>query len=98
MEYPFIIKKKRSAGGTNIYKIENEKDLASQIKILEKKIFIPTEWLIQEYIEGIPVSCTVISNGNECEVISINRQIIGEKLLKSPKNFMYSGNNFPAGI
>jgi len=98
MEYPFILKKKRSAGGTNVFKIENETDLASQIKILEKKIFIPTEWLIQEYIEGIPVSCTMISNGNECKVISINRQIIGEKFLNSPKSFMYCGNIVPAGI
>ncbi|MCK4781214.1 MAG: ATP-grasp domain-containing protein, partial [Candidatus Lokiarchaeota archaeon] len=98
MEYPFIFKKKRSAGGTNVFKIENETDLASQIKILENKIFIPTEWLIQEYIEGIPVSCTIISNGKESEVISVNRQIIGEKFLNSPKNFMYCGNIVPAGI
>ena len=98
MEYPFILKKKRSAGGTNVFKIENETDLASQIKILEKKIFIPTEWLIQEYIEGIPVSCTVISNRKVGKVISINRQIIGEKFLNSPKKFMYCGNIVPAGI
>ncbi|MEE9379588.1 MAG: ATP-grasp domain-containing protein [Candidatus Lokiarchaeia archaeon] len=98
MEYPFIFKKKRSAGGTNVFKIENETDLASKIKILEKKIFNPTEWLIQEYIEGIPVSCTIISNGKEGKVISINRQIIGEKFLNSPKSFMYCGNIVPAGI
>ncbi|MCK4380898.1 MAG: ATP-grasp domain-containing protein [Candidatus Lokiarchaeota archaeon] len=98
MEYPFIFKKKRSAGGTNVFKIENEMALASQIKILEKKIFIPTEWLIQEYIEGIPVSCTVISNRKVGKVISINRQIIGEKFLNSPKKFMYCGNIVPAGI
>ena len=34
MEYPFILKKRRSTGGTNVFKIENETDLASQIKIL----------------------------------------------------------------
>ena len=98
LEYPFILKKKRSAGGTNVYKIENEKNLISQIEALEKKSFEPTDWLIQEYIEGTPISCTVISNGKECEVITINRQIIGEKFLNSPKDFMYCGNIAPAGL
>ena len=98
MEFPFILKKKRSAGGTNVYKIEDKKNLVNQIKILEKKEFIPSEWIIQEYIEGIPVSCTVISNGKECEIISINRQIIGESFLNTPKDFMYCGNIVPAGL
>lgn len=98
LEYPFIFKKKRSAGGTNVYKIKNKTNLISQIEILEKKLFNPSEWLAQEYIEGIPVSCTVISDGKECEVISINRQIIGEKFLNAPKDFMYCGNIIPAGL
>ena len=98
MEFPFILKKKRSAGGTNVYKIEDIKNLVSQIKILEKREFILSEWIIQEYIEGIPVSCTVVSNGKECEIISINRQIIGEKFLNAPKDFMYCGNIVPAGL
>jgi len=96
--YPFILKRKRSAGGINVFKIEDEMNLNSQIKILQRNIFRPSEWLIQEYIEGTPVSCTVISNGKECEVISINRQIIGEKLLHSPRDFMYCGNIVPAQL
>ncbi|UCD01975.1 MAG: ATP-grasp domain-containing protein [Promethearchaeota archaeon] len=98
LRYPFILKKKRSAGGINVFKIEDKKNLISKIRILEKLTFIPSEWLIQEYIEGIPVSCTVISDGKECEIISINRQIIGEKFLNSPTEFMYCGNIVPAGL
>lgn len=98
IEYPSILKKKRSAGGKNVFKIEDERNLISLTKILEKKILIPSEWMIQEFIEGIPVSCTVISDGKECEIISINRQIIGEKFLNSPKEFMYCGNTVPAGL
>ena len=60
------------------------------------KGFNPSDWLIQEYVKGLPVSCTVISNGSECEVISINRQIIGLKFLNPPKEFMYCGNIVPA--
>ncbi len=96
--FPLILKKKRSAGGINVFKIENKKEFSTTIRSLEKKRFIPTEWLIQEYIEGIPVSCTVISNGKECEIVTINRQVIGEKFLNSPKEFMYCGNIVPAEL
>jgi len=98
LEFPLILKKKRSAGGINVIKVEDDQSLKSKIKDLGKSDFNPKEWLIQEYIEGIPVSCTVISNGKECAVISINRQIIGEEFLNSPKNFMYCGNIVPSGL
>jgi len=98
LKFPIILKKKRSAGGMNVFKIEDKVNFMSQTQILEKKQFIPSEWLIQEYINGTPVSCTVISNGKECKVISINRQIIGEKFLYPPKAFFYCGNIVPGGL
>jgi predicted ATP-grasp superfamily ATP-dependent carboligase len=98
IKLPCIIKKKRGAGGTHVYKI---KDIYNYASILEKtgwKYVNPSEWLIQEYLKGLPISCTIISNGKECEVISINQQIIGEKLLNSPKKFMYCGNIVPLNL
>jgi len=96
LKYPFVIKKQTGAGGINVYKMENESRLSSFLHAQEAKGFKESEWLIQEFIEGIPVSCTTISNGEECEVISINRQIIGLKFLNPPKEFMYCGNIVPA--
>ncbi len=96
LKYPFILKKKTGAGGINIYKMENESSLSSFLQTQKMKGFNESEWQIQEFIEGIPVSCTTISNGEECEVISINRQIIGLKFLNPPKEFMYCGNIVPA--
>ena len=98
LDFPFILKKKRSAGGLNVFKIKDRKSLYSKVKSFERSNFSPSEWLVQEYIEGIPVSCTIISNGIECEIISINRQIIGEEFLNPPKNFMYCGNIVPSGL
>ena len=97
-EFPFIFKKKTGSGGINVNKIENENQLSFFIKKQKSKHFNPSDWLIQEYINGLPISCTVISNGSECEVISINRQIIGLKFLNPPKEFMYCGNIVPAYI
>ena len=97
-EFPFILKKRSGSGGINVYKITNETEFSSFITIQEDKSFKAEEWLIQEYIEGLPVSCTTISNGTDCEVVSINRQIIGEKVVFAPKDFMYCGNIVPANI
>jgi len=97
-EFPIILKKKRSAGGINVFKIENKEKLNFLLNKLEVKEFNPSDWLIQEFVEGIPVSCTIISNGAECEIISINRQIIGEKFLNPPGDFVYCGNIVPANL
>ncbi|MFX0139213.1 MAG: ATP-grasp domain-containing protein [Candidatus Hodarchaeota archaeon] len=98
LKYPFVMKKKTRAGGINIYKMENKSALSSFLRLQKAKEFNESEWLIQEFLEGIPVSCTTLSNGEECEVISINRQIIGEKFVNSPKDFMYCGNVVPADL
>jgi hypothetical protein len=98
VQFPFVMKKKTGAGGINVYKIENEEMLSLFLKLQEAKDFKDSDWLIQEYLDGIPVSCTTISNGNECEIISINRQIIGEKFVNAPKEFMYCGNMVPANL
>jgi len=98
LEYPLIFKKSKSAGGLNVFKIENPEDFSPLIEKIGINKFKSSEWLIQEYIEGIPISCTTISNGSECEVISINRQIIGEQFLYPPKDFMYCGNIVPVDL
>ena len=96
--FPFILKKFRSSGGMNIHKIENKDTLDFTLKLLESKMVNVSDWLTQEYIEGIPVSCTIISDGIHCDVISVNRQIIGEKYLNAPRDFTYCGNVVPAEI
>jgi len=98
LEYPFILKKKSGSGGINVYKIQNKSDLSFTINQINRKAFDPKDWLMQEYIDGNPVSCTTISNGIESKVISVNRQIIGDKYLNAPKEFMYCGNVVPAKI
>jgi len=98
LNYPFVLKKKTGAGGINVYKIESERELSFFIRLQKAKGFKESDWLIQEYLEGTPVSCTTISNGNECEVVSINRQIIGEKYVNASKEFIYCGNIVPANL
>jgi predicted ATP-grasp superfamily ATP-dependent carboligase len=98
LSYPFVFKKISGSGGINVYKIKNRDRFSFILNLLRTQDFNPKDWLVQEYIEGLPVSCTTISNGIESRVISINRQIVGEKFLNAPKEFMYCGNIVPANI
>ena len=99
LEYTLMLKKKSGSGGTNVHKIQNQSDLSYNINLINREGFVPKDWLIQEYIEGNPLSCTTISNGVESEVITVNQQIIGDiKYLNAPKEFMYCGNVVPANI
>ncbi len=52
------------------------------------------EILIQEFIDGIPLSCSVLSNGKRAVAISVNRQLIGEKFL-GVCGLKYCGNIVP---
>ena len=96
--YPLILKKKLSSGGVNVFKIVNQGDLEFHLELIKKKKGNLNQWMIQEYIEGIPVSCTTLSNGRETKRVSINRQILGEKLLNAPQPFMYCGNISPSNL
>ena len=98
LSYPLILKKKKSSGGISIYKIENREHLTFLVKKLEIKGYDSSNWFIQEYIEGIPVSCTTISNGTETKVISINRQIIGLEYVNPLGQFVYCGNVVPESL
>ncbi len=98
LQFPFVLKKKTGAGGINVYKITSREQFTYLLKKLRIYQFEPSNWLTQQYIEGIPVSCTVIGNSKEFEVVSINRQIIGLNFVNPPKEFTYCGNIVPSEL
>jgi len=95
-KYPIILKKRTGSGGINVLKINSDFEL--NLHLQQDPDLDMSNWMIQEYIDGLPVSCTTISNGEECEVLSINRQIIGFDFVNAPKEFMYCGNIVPANV
>jgi predicted ATP-grasp superfamily ATP-dependent carboligase len=96
--FPFVVKKKAGAGGINVYKVGDINSMHLLNDFLTKMGFNQADWIFQEYLKGIPVSCTVISNGMDSKIVSINRQIIGERFLNAPKEFSYCGNIVPANL
>ena len=98
LNYPFVLKKKSGSGGVNVFKITDRDDFHFILDLVKSKEFNPKDWIIQEFIEGNPVSCTTISNGKGSLIVSINQQLIGEKYLNAPQEFIYCGNIVPAKL
>ncbi|TXT54694.1 MAG: Carbamoyl-phosphate synthase large chain [Promethearchaeota archaeon] len=95
--FPLVLKKTTSSGGTNVFKINNKRELSLKMGIVHKQ-GEEKEWLLQEYIKGNPVSCTLISNGMDSKIITVNQQIIGMKKLNPPREFIYCGNTVPLDL
>ncbi|QHN08022.1 ATP-grasp domain-containing protein [Methanothermobacter sp. THM-2] len=53
------------------------------------------EFLLQEYIEGVPVSASVLSTGSEALTVLTSRQIIKRDIPGFEGQFIYAGNITP---
>ncbi len=52
------------------------------------------EVLVQEKIDGVPLSCSVLSDGSDTVALTVNRQLVGLKEFNA-KEFTYCGNIIP---
>jgi len=54
--------------------------------------------LVQEFINGTPISSSVLSNGKGAVTLTVNKQFIGIKKLNAPGRFTYCGHVTPANL
>ncbi|TET28197.1 MAG: ATP-grasp domain-containing protein [Candidatus Heimdallarchaeota archaeon] len=91
--FPLVTRGDGGGGGAGIKLWKNLTELkdyfGSKDEEQEKTIWV------QEYIEGIDASSTVNCLKNEVQILSVNRQLIGDKNLRAPSEFAYSGNIVP---
>jgi len=87
--FPLMIKPKSGSGGMRNIIVKNEGELA----IFEERNDA-SEFIAQEYIEGIPCSASVISSGKDAVVVALNEQLIGVPWLTGLP-FAYCGNITP---
>jgi predicted ATP-grasp superfamily ATP-dependent carboligase len=50
---------------------------------------------VQEFIRGVDASSSIVGNGSECRVVSVNEQLVGMEQLGASKPFSYCGNIVP---
>lgn len=81
--FPAIIKPRKGAGGVGCMLVHSGNELR-----LEEGM------IVQKWIDGLPVSVSVIGNGREAKAIAVNEQIIGADWTGA-NGFRYSGNITP---
>jgi predicted ATP-grasp superfamily ATP-dependent carboligase len=87
--FPLMIKPKSGSGGMRNMVVRNEEELS-----VFKERNDAREFIAQEYIEGIPCSASIISNGEDAFVVALNEQLIGVPSLTGLP-FAYCGNVTP---
>jgi hypothetical protein len=92
MGYPIVLTTPRSAGGLFVKLVTNKDELHrayNELHTSGKKI------LVQEFIQGIDASCSVLGNGKDCRAIAVTEQLIGKPELGISMSFGYCGNIVP---
>jgi predicted ATP-grasp superfamily ATP-dependent carboligase len=90
--YPVVLTTPRSAGGLYVKFVSHKDELHkiyNELSESRKKI------LIQEFIQGVDASCSVLGTGKDCQAIAVTEQLIGSSTLGVPMHFGYCGNIVP---
>ena len=93
--YPCVIRPNESGGGTGIRFVSgpNEIDRAfNRLQHADKEI------VVQQYVSGIDVSCSVLCTGTEATALSTQGQLIGMPSSGRNCDFVYCGNYHPTSL
>jgi predicted ATP-grasp superfamily ATP-dependent carboligase len=96
IEYPVIIKPATGGGGIFNRIAKNRQEMLAVLEELYRleKGFTEKEIVIQQYLEGIPASVSLLSTKSESLAVAVNEQLIGIPWL-SRMPFAYCGNVTP---
>ncbi|MBU4436970.1 MAG: ATP-grasp domain-containing protein [Candidatus Altiarchaeota archaeon] len=89
--FPAVLKSPYEGGGVGQHLLRDIADVENKEWAFESG----RELLLQRYVDGIPVSASVLSDGKNSLAISVNRQLIGTGEFNAMKEFTYCGNLVP---
>lgn len=92
LTYPIVLKTLDGAGCSGMSIIKTEENLNAAIAKLQKNSTAP-QFIAQNYINGLPASVSVISNGKKAIAISLNKQQI--TLAQPSEESQYIGGCVP---
>lgn len=97
IDFPYLIRPSHSGGGRGIKFIDRQKDLDRVNNRLSKTEERP-HLILQQYIRGRDLSCSVLSTGTEAKAVSVQGQLIGLPSAGRNCDFVYCGNYYPSGL
>jgi predicted ATP-grasp superfamily ATP-dependent carboligase len=92
--YPVVLKPPGGGGGMGIRLANNDSELIEAYFGEMKPKFGDTVFL-QQYVEGQHVSASVVADGRDSAVVTVNEQLIGSKELGANAPFVWCGNVVP---
>ncbi len=92
LTYPIVLKTLDGAGCSGMSIIKTQESLNTAIAKLQKNTAVP-QFIAQNYINGLPASVSVISNGKKAIAISLNKQQI--TLAQPSEESQYIGGCVP---
>ena len=97
IDFPCVVRPTHSGGGSGIRLARKLEDIMDVYPDLEDKDEIEPR-VIEEYIQGIDVSCSVLSTGDLALSLSVQGQLIGMPTAGRNCGFAYCGNYLPSNL
>jgi len=98
MSFPVVTRGEGGGGGAGIRKWQTLEDLKAFVEAKNEEALDRKILFLQEFIDGIDASATVVCSKKNARILSINRQLIGDKNLGAPGDFAYCGNIVPLAL
>jgi predicted ATP-grasp superfamily ATP-dependent carboligase len=95
IRYPLLVRKRISGGGSGIHLVRTEPEL---VDLISPRLEKGRELRVQEYINGMDISSSILSTGKEAITLSIQSQLIGLPTAGRNCDFVYCGNFIPLKI
>jgi len=94
--FPFLVRPIHSGGGSGIRYVRNSTDVVKAFGDPEDGEYEPR--VVQEYIRGSDISCSILAAGDLALSVSVQGQLIGMPSTGRNCDFAYCGNYYPSGL
>ncbi len=95
-DLPYIIRPTYSGGGSGIRFVRDSAYVIRAFGDPKEGDYEPR--VVQEYVSGTDISCSVLATGNLALTLSVQGQLIGMPTAGRNCDFAYCGNYYPTGL
>jgi predicted ATP-grasp superfamily ATP-dependent carboligase len=94
--FPYLVRPTHSGGGSGIRFARKPRDVFNAFGGPEDDEYEPR--VVQEYVRGFDISCSVLAAENLALTLSVQGQLIGMPTVGRNCDFAYCGNYYPSGL
>jgi predicted ATP-grasp superfamily ATP-dependent carboligase len=94
--FPYLVRPTHSGGGSGIRFVRNKRDIVNAFGDPEDGEYEAR--VVQEYVRGVDLSCSVLSAGRLALSLSVQGQLIGMPTAGRNCGFAYCGNYYPSNL